>query len=175
MRAGTESLKRRPSQFGFTLIEVMLVLAVISILALVTVPKYQALIEQIHLDSSAQSVVGRLNYAKQLAMDQRKTIYVAFNGNAIQILDSTYQSIGDSQSFESGVSFNQLQSLGLNPLTDGTNSYGWGLAYSNKGYVMASGGRTGFAANILLTSSRSGRSESINIGAGTGYLTTSEP
>lgn len=176
MRKLAESLKRRPKPQGFTLIEVMLVLAVISILVMVTVPKYQALIDQVHLDSSAQSVVDRLNYAKQLALDQRKTIYVAFNGDVIQVLDSTYQPIGDPQPMESGVFFNQPpQSLGLSLLTDGTNIYGWGLAYSNIGFAMAGGGRPGFAANILLTSSRSGLSESINLGAGTGYLTISGP
>ena len=175
MRAVVQSLKRRPKPQGFTLIEVMLVIAVVGILAMVTVPKYQALIDQVHLDSSTQSLVDSLNYAKQLAIDQRKTIYVAFNGNVIQVLDSTYQPIGAPQSFDNGVSFNQLQSLGLSPLSDGTTSYGWGLAYNNKGFAMASGGRPGFAANIFLTSSRSGQSESINLGAGTGYLTTSEP
>lgn len=104
MKAGKESLKRRPIQLGFTLIEVMLVIAVIGILTLVTVPKYQGLINQVHLDSSAQTVVGRLHYAKQLAMDQRQTIYVVFNGNTIQLLDQSYQLIGDPQPFDGGVS-----------------------------------------------------------------------
>jgi len=145
---------------------------VIGILTLVTVPKYQGLINQVHLDSSAQTVVGRLHYAKQLAMDQRQTIYVVFNGNTIQLLDQSYQLIGDPQPFDGGVSFNQTQSQGLNLITGGMNSYGWGLSYNNKGFVMATGGTPGFAANISLTSSRSGRSVGINIGAGTGYVTT---
>lgn len=175
MTAVVESSKRRPRQQGFTLIEVMLVIAIIGILAIVTIPKYQALIEQIHLDATAQSVVGRLEYAKQLAMDQRKTIYVAFNNKTIQVLDQNFQPIGDPQLFDLGVSFNQGNSPGLSSITNGTDSLGRGLSYSNQGFVLASGGAPGFAANILLTSTRSGRSVSINIGAGTGFITTSWP
>lgn len=175
MRDVLEPYVRRPRQLGFTLIEIMLVLTVISILGVVTVPKYQALIGKIHLDSSAQSVAGRLHYAKQLAMDQRKTVYIAFSGNTIQLYNQGYQPIGDPQRFDIGVFFNQTQSQGLTPITNGTDTFGPGLSYNNQGFVLATGGNTGFAANILLTSTRSGRSVSINLGAGTGYITTSWP
>ncbi len=175
MRDVLELPVQRTRYLGFTLIEVMLVLAVMGILAVVTVPKYQALIDQIHLDSSAQIVTGRLNYAKQLAMDYRKTIYVVFKGNTIQLYDQSYLPIGDPQSFDIGVTFNQVQSRGLNPIANGAEPFGQGLSYNNQGFVLATGGNLGFAANILLTSTRSGRSVSINLGAGTGYVTTSWP
>lgn len=175
MRKVHEPNIRRPWQLGFTLIEIMLVLMVISILSVVSVPKYQALIGQIHLDSSAQSVAGRLHLAKQMAMDQRKKVYIVFSGNTIQLLDQGYQPIGDPRPLDNGVIFDQSQSRGLTLITNGTDTLGPGLSYNNRGFVLATGGNPGFYANILLTSSRSGRSVSINLGAGTGYVTTSWP
>jgi len=98
-----------------------------------------------------------------------------FEGKTVQQLDSNCLPIGDPEPFDIGVSFNQTQSQGLTPITHGTDTFGPGLSYNNQGFVLANGGSSGFAANILLTSTRSGRSVSINIGAGTGYITTSWP
>lgn len=159
---------------GFTLIEVMLVIAVISIIAVVSVPKYQGLTDHYHLESSAQAMAGRLRYAKQAAMDLRQTVYVGLTNNGVQVFDASGNPVGDFQAFDTGISFADQPGSGLSTIL-GTGYTG--VAYDYRGFVLAGGcaSNPDFAACIPLQSSRTGQSVHINIGSGTGYVTISSP
>jgi len=102
--------KFKEKSLGFTLIEIMIVVAVIGILSMVTVPKYQGLIDHYHLESSAQIVAGQLRNAKQYAMDRRTNIYVMFNTTSVQSFyfdegTQEFIELEDQKSFDSGISF----------------------------------------------------------------------
>lgn len=165
---------RLKRQNGFTLIEVMLVIAVISILAVVTVPKYQVLRDRYHLESSAQIVAGRLRYAKQAAMDWRKPVYVGLLNNGVQLFDDSGNPIGDFQAFDSGIALAAQPGLGLISVPGTANT---GVAFDFRGFVQAGGcaSNPDCAACIPLTSSRSSQSILVNIGTGTGYVTVGAP
>src|SRR5665647_3638055 len=93
--------------YGFTLIELMIVLAIIGIIAVVGVPKFQAIKSQYRLEASAQAVIAELKYAQQLAKDQRRKTYVVLNTNSVQvmqILNGNYQTL-DVKEFGTGVTF----------------------------------------------------------------------
>ena len=112
-------LKRR--SLGFTLIEIMIVIAVVGILAVVTVPKYQALTDHYHLESSAQTVAVQLRNAKQYAMDRRTDVYVLFSPTSVQLfyVDAHYDfiSLETQQTFDSGITLllEGSQGIGIIP------------------------------------------------------------
>lgn len=155
---------------GFTLIEIMLVLAVIGIIAIVTVPKYQAVIDHYDLESSAQIVVGQLRFAKQLAMDQRKEIYVAMGRTTVDVLDSSNVEYGGQQAFESVVNFNSTSAFSNGLKIDSAKAHGLPyLVYDARGFVENSPG-SGGTVNIGLTSMRTGRTVVIVVEVQTGHV-----
>lgn len=149
---------------GFTLIELMIVIAVIGILAVVTVPKYHTVKEQYQLESAAQTVISELNYARQYAMDSRKNVDVVLTEAEVQV--RTTELILDSKRFEAGVQFNptQLENAWLADMRDPfTNqSLGRGLTFDQRGFNTENG-------TLLLTNS-SGRTIGVKIEEKTGDL-----
>ena len=119
MRDNSDRFTRlKESSLGFTLIEIMIVIAVVGIFAMVTIPKYQGLTDHYHLESSAQIVAGQLRNAKQYAMDRRADVYVMFNANSVQVLyvdfvTDKYSPLEGQQAFDSGITFVQGDSQGI--------------------------------------------------------------
>lgn len=154
---------------GFTLIEIMLVIAVIGIVALVSVPKYQAITDHYKLESSAQIVVGQLRYAKQLAMDQREEIYVALDSHTVEVLDVD-RNYGGLQSFDSGVSLDlsSAASNGLNMEAGKANGLPYVL-YDPRGFIDNSpeGGKE---VKIVLSGAQTDRTVSIVVEIETGSI-----
>lgn len=149
---------------GFTLMELMIVIAVISILALVTAPKYAALKGQYRLEAAAQSIISELNYAKQYAMDHRKEVSIILTEAKVQVMD--HGLILDSKPFETGVKFDfsQIQNawLGdiLHPITN--QWLGKGLTVDNRGFNTRSG--------TIILLNPSGQRVGVKIEEKTGYL-----
>lgn len=165
----------RPSNRGFTLIELMLVIAIAGILALVTLPKFGAVKEHYRLQTSADAVVVRLSHAKQLAMDRRENVYVRLSSNSVEVVDKNGNSLGESARFENGVAFDPSQSVALGLKISNSNApLTVGLYYDYRGFIRAGGvvGDTRYAAAVELRGS-SGTTIRINIEAGTGYVTIS--
>ncbi|MGC7873700.1 pilus assembly FimT family protein [Desulfosporosinus sp. SYSU MS00001] len=156
---------------GFTLIEIMLVLAVIGIISIVTVPKYQALMDHYHLESSVQTVVGQLRYAKQLAMDQRKEIYLALDSRTVIVLDASDKEYGGVQDFDSTVIFDSSSAESNDLKIDAYKAKGLPyVVYDARGFVENSPSSDGKVA-IVLTTVRTAISAVIVIEVQTGNIT----
>ncbi len=141
----------KENSLGFTIIELMLVIAVVSILAIVTVPKFQGLTDHYHLESSAQVVAGQIRNAKQYAMDRREPIYVKFDTstkNTVQLFYkdklNNYLPLNTPQEFDSGITFDSSQSSGLDISTPSSQ----GLSFDRKGF------HAGNLVKIALTNTR---------------------
>lgn len=148
---------------GFTLLELMIVIAVISILVIVTAPKYDALKTQYRLEAAAQTMISELGFAKQYAMDHRKTIAVNLTDTEVQLLENG--NLLDSKRFDAGVKFDSshINNGWLGPIRDSSNQViGKGLTFDNRGFNSLSG-------TIILTHS-SGRTVGVQIEDKTGYL-----
>lgn len=106
MKNTLDQHKTHHPSLGFTLIEIMIVIAVISILAVVTIPKYQAFQNHYYLESAAQIVTNDLRLAKQLAMDRRETMTVELLVNSISVKSisvSRPTQVFDAQEYDRGI------------------------------------------------------------------------
>lgn len=74
---------KRPRDAGITLIEVMIVIAIIGILAAIAVPSYQDMVERNRLKQAAEALQSDLQFARTEAIKQSQTILVTRTaGNA---------------------------------------------------------------------------------------------
>lgn len=123
--------RNQENQRGFTLIELMFVLAVISILAVVGVPKYRAMTDYYRLQSSVQTVTSFVRYAKQRALDEHVNNYVVITkassnpANTVQVLNKNIVAV-QSKSLDTGVTL-------LN--VSGNNSVILDISFTNRGYL----------------------------------------
>lgn len=165
----------KESSYGFTLIEIMIVIAVVGIFATVTIPKYQGLTDHYHLESSAQIVAGQLRNAKQYAMDRRTKVYVMFNSTSVQVFyvdfdTDKYTPLEGPKAFDSGITFVQddIQVIGIEniPLTVRDND---GIYHTityippnfNKCVIFNRLGFLSGPVNLVLTSARTGKRVSV--------------
>ena len=70
----------KPRSKGFTLIELMIVLALVAILAFVAVPGFQMIVESNRQTSLTNSMLGLLNYARSEALRRSETVDVVQTG-----------------------------------------------------------------------------------------------
>lgn len=160
---------------GFTLIELMIVIAMAGILAVVTIPHYGAVKDHYRLQSSAEAIASRLAHAKQLAMDRREDVYLKFAQNSAQVVDKDGNPLGEAAQFDAGVQFISVnptdpdlvpyKSIGLIttiPIPDSLST-AEGIRYDRRGFV-----RSGEA--IVSLKSLSGNKIQIRIEAVTGTV-----
>lgn len=79
----TESLPAQPAEKGFTLAELVILIAVIGILSVMAVPAFLRYYQAATLKSGAQQFVAMINQARELAIKE--------NGNVCVKLSSTTQ------------------------------------------------------------------------------------
>ncbi|MGA1825828.1 MAG: GspH/FimT family pseudopilin [bacterium] len=72
---------KAPDQSGFTVTELAMVMAILSILAVVTIPNIKAMMPRIRLNSAAQRIVTDLQFARIRAIARRKEYQVVFSGD----------------------------------------------------------------------------------------------
>ncbi|MGI6449511.1 MAG: carbohydrate-binding protein [Desulfitobacteriia bacterium] len=157
---------------GFTLLELMFVLAIISVLAIVGVPQYHAVKENYRLEGAAQKAVSQLNYGKQMSMDSRATVYVVFARHEVGVYTlnpetETLTLTGSSLPYEGGVTFTAtdhdwMAEVHEDPTDPNSLLLGKGVRYNFRGYALENG-------TIRLVS-RSGSKVCILIGEGTGRI-----
>ena len=75
---------------GFTLIELMVTIAVMAIIAMMAAPSFGNLIQKQNLNRSTQELIGQLNNARSKAVLERRNVEVvlAFNSSAVQVADT---------------------------------------------------------------------------------------
>ena len=96
---------------GFSLIELLVVVALVGILAGITVPAIAAGMTRYSLISASQQVVSTIRSARVQAVTRNRTIRVRFNspvGGQYQVLDSADAEVGEAQMLPDGADFGDV-------------------------------------------------------------------
>jgi len=68
----------RPAVLAFSLIELVMVMAIISVLAAIAVPRYAGALSRYRADAAAQRLVADLGYARERARTTSTSVVVSF-------------------------------------------------------------------------------------------------
>lgn len=79
MRQARPFQMRRAGVLGFSLVEVVMVLAIVAILALIAAPRYARALTQYRAEAAARRIVGDLELARAAARSSSSSRQVAFN------------------------------------------------------------------------------------------------
>ena len=155
---------------GFTLIEMMIVIAIIGILAAVTVPHYQSLMDHYRLESDSNQVLVRLRQAKQMSMDERKNIGVVLNTNQVQLVSvdpATGQltTLEGAYTFDKRISFNSDPAYSQNLYSNGSEYF---LYFDYRGFLQTN--PAGSSAAVALKSNQTAQQVIVKLEAGTANL-----
>ncbi len=104
----------RNSEFGFSIIEIVFVVAMIAILGSVAIMQLQPSIDKYRLVSSANMVASEMNAGRALAISRNWAYEAQFdtNANTIQVVDPTNSSNHPrmAKSLDPGISFSSVPS-----------------------------------------------------------------
>lgn len=70
------TIRRHGAEQGFTLLELLIAIAVAAILLAVAVPSYQGLVQRNSLTANVNDLVGDLNYARSEAVTRGQDVYI---------------------------------------------------------------------------------------------------
>lgn len=74
---------------GFTLIELVITIAIFAILIGIGVPSYQNMIQQSRIDDATSVINSTLRYAKNTAMAYNRALYMTVSANTLTLATST--------------------------------------------------------------------------------------
>lgn len=163
------------NEAGFTLIELMFVIAIIGILAIYGVPKYQGLKEHYRLEDSVQALGAELKYAKQLAMDHRITTCLLLTPTEVRvsILDRDNNlKVMDRKYFAQGVTFDpELEDNSKLEIKNDGETLGHGIKFNYKGFIVNNYEDDGGNSKIKITLQGNSQHVGVEIEKTTGYFT----
>ena len=116
---------------GFTLIETMIVVAVIGIIAGMTIPSFMNYIQRQKVEGAQNALLSDIAYARSLAIARRTTFRMVFAGDTYTVIEPGPDTVMRTKTAPPGVTF----AADVDP-----NFYAFGLAD---------------AANIVVTGPRS--------------------
>lgn len=154
---------------GFTLLELMFVIAIIGILTAYAVPKYHAVKDVYNLEGAAQKAVSQLHYAKQMGMDKRETIYTVFQSDKVGVYrdnNGSLELIGPALEYEGGVYFHPVLNMWMEEVyenLDSGPSLGWMVRFTPRGFALDNG--------TVVLKSLSDQTIRVNIAEQTGKIT----
>jgi prepilin-type N-terminal cleavage/methylation domain-containing protein len=99
---------------GFTLIEILIVVALIAVLAGATAPAVTTAMEQYNVNSAGQQVVSTIRAARFQAVARNQTLQVRFNYPAAgqyQVVDTALNAVGEVQRLPDGITFGGFTNL----------------------------------------------------------------
>ncbi len=105
---------------GFTLLEVLVALALVTILAAISVPHWGTLLPTYRLRSAARQLRADLNRIKMQAVSETARLHLVFSASrySVEKYDgATYRPIGDDRSLPNGIDIRSTtrSSLGFTP------------------------------------------------------------
>lgn len=162
---------------GFTIIELMVTLAVASVLILVGVPSFNSFVQNNRITSTTNFVVSQLNYARSEAVRLNLAVNIARTGSTAQDLTDGWQIYSDAGSATGNSAYNatdgdvllrQFEGYGDADLTVSVSSGGnqW-IAFNPTGLLSEGGSSVqiavcdsrGVSFGRLITISTTGRTQ----------------
>lgn len=104
---------------GFTLFEVMVVLAVLAILLLIAAPAFQDMRDRQRVNAAAEAVYAHLQYARSEAIRQNQNLFLQVTAGADWCLGITHNSAGCNCNTPGSCQFGVGDALEQNLLADG--------------------------------------------------------
>ncbi len=143
----------RNSEFGFSIIEIVFVVAMIAILGSVAIMQLQPSIDKYRLVSSANMVASEMNAGRALAISRNWAYEAQFdtNANTIQVVDPTNSSNHPrmAKSLDPGISFSFVPSPSIRFYARGHALTGTILLQNDAGET-ASVIVTAYGVNVIL-------------------------
>lgn len=154
------------NRFGFTLIELIIVLAIVGTVISISVPFVSNFLFRTSLESSAEDIVSTLRWARRLAITKRKEYRVIFNTQRGKywLEDKEGNITGERHSLQENIVFadpelNKMQEE--DGIVEFDNPDDSGFSFYPQG--------TGESGSIYLKEKESERWHTITITASTGY------
>lgn len=144
------------SAAGFTLIELMVVIAILAIVLSIGVPSFTNMVKNNRLTSAANDMVAMLQFARSEAVRRGRNVQVsAVSGDVEQGLMVWFDDNGNG-SYDTGEELRKLSdiasTLEVSAAIDGADAAGLDLGYNSQGAVSGSGSEL----KISLCDDRSG-------------------
>jgi prepilin-type N-terminal cleavage/methylation domain-containing protein len=110
---------RRIGRDGYTLVEMMVTIAVIGLLAAIVVPNFSGYLKRTREAGSRNQLMTDIYYARSLAIAKRRTVRIDFTDTQYRVIDTIDNSVERTTDAPNGVTF---------AATSNPNFYAWGLA-----------------------------------------------
>jgi general secretion pathway protein H len=143
-----------PASYGFTLIEVMLVVVIVLIAAGVAIPKFKGTFKSTQITDAGRSTVRIARYARSLAILKQETCTLRFETNRLVLVCGTNSSTPEAtRKLPEDITISSFENLAKDNVSAGTRSVQFYAGGMNDGFeVTLSAGenhRTTIACNPI--------------------------